>query len=67
MRLSTEFRRNRNDLARRSDNRDLQIYFFQLCDFLSERPPVANGGDGLHMRRVAANVFDNQSWTANKG
>jgi hypothetical protein len=31
------------------------------------RPRVEDGGDGLHMWRVAANILNKQSWTADKG
>jgi hypothetical protein len=36
----------------------LSVYFFSLR--------VAYGGDGLHVRRVAANLMNKQSWTAEK-
>jgi hypothetical protein len=31
------------------------------------RPPVEDGGDGLQIRMVAANILDKQSRTADKG
>jgi len=30
-------------------------------------PRVADGGDGLQMWRIAANILDKQSWTDDKG
>jgi hypothetical protein len=30
-------------------------------------PRVADGGDGLHLRKVAANIFGKQSRTVDKG
>jgi hypothetical protein len=33
----------------------------------TECPNVADGGDGLQVWRIAANILNNQSWTANKG
>jgi len=30
-------------------------------------PKVADGGDGLQIWRVAMNISNKQSWTANKG
>jgi hypothetical protein len=37
------------------------------CHDDMERPRVADGGDGLYMWRVAANTFNKQSRTADKG
>jgi hypothetical protein len=31
------------------------------------RPQVADGGDALHLWRAAANILENQPWTAGKG
>jgi hypothetical protein len=31
------------------------------------RPQVADGGEGIHLRRVAANISNKQSRTAGKG
>jgi hypothetical protein len=31
------------------------------------RPRVAVGGDGVQVWRVAVNILNNQSWTADKG
>jgi hypothetical protein len=31
------------------------------------RPQVADGGDGLQIWRIAANLFNKQLWTADKG
>jgi hypothetical protein len=31
------------------------------------RPQVPDGGDGLHIWRVAANILNKQSWTADMG
>jgi hypothetical protein len=30
-------------------------------------PQIADGGDGLHIWRVAANILNKQSWTADTG
>jgi hypothetical protein len=31
------------------------------------RPRVDDGGDGLEIQRVAANILNKQSWTIDKG
>jgi hypothetical protein len=36
------------------------------CHHGMARPPVADGGDGLQIWRVAANILNKQSWTADK-
>jgi hypothetical protein len=36
------------------------------CHHSMERPQVAGGGDGLQVWRVAANILNKQSWTADK-
>jgi hypothetical protein len=37
------------------------------CHHGMARPQVADGGDGLQVRRVAVNILNKQSWTADKG
>jgi hypothetical protein len=37
-----------------------------LCPYGIARLQVAGGGDGLQIRRVAANILNKQSWTADK-
>jgi hypothetical protein len=37
------------------------------CDHGMVRPRVADGGDGLKIWRVAANILNKQSRTADKG
>jgi hypothetical protein len=37
------------------------------CRHGMERPQVADGGDGLQLWIVAANIFNKQSLTADKG
>jgi hypothetical protein len=37
------------------------------CHYGMARPQVADGGDGLQIRRVAANILNKQSRTADKG
>jgi hypothetical protein len=37
------------------------------CQNGMARPQVADRGDGLQLWRVAANTFNKQPWTANKG
>jgi hypothetical protein len=43
-------------------NQNLYVQFARLA-----RPPVADGGDGLQMRRVASNILNKQSRTADRG
>jgi hypothetical protein len=38
-----------------------------LCHYGMARPRVANGGDGLQIWRVAANISNKQSRPADKG
>jgi hypothetical protein len=38
-----------------------------LCHHGTARPQVADGGDGLQIWRVAANILNKQSRTADKG
>jgi hypothetical protein len=38
-----------------------------LCHHDMVRPQVAEGGKGLQIWRVAANILNKQSWTADKG
>jgi hypothetical protein len=37
------------------------------CHHGIERPQVVDGGEGLQIRRVATNVLNKQTWTADKG
>jgi hypothetical protein len=37
------------------------------CHHGMARPQVADGGDGLQIWRVAANILNKQSWTADNG
>jgi hypothetical protein len=37
------------------------------CHHATVRPQVAGGGDGLQIRRLAANILNEQSRTADKG
>jgi hypothetical protein len=37
------------------------------CHHGMARPKVADGGDGLHISRVAANILNKKSRTADKG
>jgi hypothetical protein len=37
------------------------------CHHGMARPQVADGGDSLQFWRVAANILNKQSWTADKG
>jgi hypothetical protein len=37
------------------------------CHHGMARPQVADGGEGLQIRRVAANILNKQSRTADKG
>jgi hypothetical protein len=37
------------------------------CNHGMGGPQVADGGDGLQIRRVAWNILNKQSWTAAKG
>jgi hypothetical protein len=52
---------------------DRSDYLMQLnvtwvyCHHGMARPQVADGGDGLQIRRVAANILNKQSQTADKG
>jgi hypothetical protein len=38
-----------------------------LCHHGMTRPRVADGVDGLQIRRVHANILNKQSWTADRG
>jgi hypothetical protein len=48
-----------------------KIFLFHVrwvpCHHDIVRPQVADGGDGLQIRRVAANILNKQSRTADKG
>jgi len=37
------------------------------CHHSTIQPQAVDGGDGLQIWRVAANVLNKQAWTANKG
>jgi hypothetical protein len=37
------------------------------CHHGMAHPQVADGGDGLQIWKVAANILNKQSWTADKG
>jgi hypothetical protein len=43
------------------------MFFVGPCHNSVERPRVADGGDGLQILRVAANIFNKKSRTADKG
>jgi hypothetical protein len=47
----------------------MKIFHFKWvpCHHSMARPQVADGGDGLQIWRVAANILNKQSWTADKG
>jgi hypothetical protein len=51
----------------------LRLMFFKeklshiICHHGVARPQIADGGDGLQIWRVAANILNLQSWTADKG
>jgi hypothetical protein len=40
---------------------------FNSCHYSMARPQVADGGNTLQVRRVAANILNKQSRTADKG
>jgi hypothetical protein len=44
-----------------------KLYYVGPCHHGTERPRVADGKDGLQIRRVAANILKMQSRTADKG
>jgi hypothetical protein len=44
------------------ENLKIRIYYRTMA-----RPQVADGGDGLQIRRVAANILNKQLRTADKG
>jgi hypothetical protein len=68
-----------DELATNSKNKNIRDLYRRInglrgvtnlevtCHHGMSRPQVADGGDGLQMWRVAANVLNKQSRTANKG
>jgi hypothetical protein len=45
----------------------LLIHVTCVCHHGMTRPQVSDGGDGLQIWRIAANILDHHSCTANKG
>jgi hypothetical protein len=45
----------------------MKLLIMQFCHHGMARPQVADGGDTLQVCRVAANILDKQSRTADKG
>jgi hypothetical protein len=43
------------------------MFYVGLCHHNMTRPRVADGGDSLHIWRVAVNILNKQSRTVNKG
>jgi hypothetical protein len=52
------------------DLKGTQVFFhikWVPCHHGMARPQVADGGEGLQIWRVAGNILNKQSWTADKG
>jgi hypothetical protein len=53
-----------SDLEIWCGNRSVAMLYVGHCHHGMARPRVADGGDGLQIWRVAANILIKQSWTA---